>query len=246
MSIDFSPVGRLLASPARAAMLDALLDGRPLSAGELARVGGIGASTASEHLAELVRGGLVRVSSYGRHRYYALADAGVAQALEALGHICRATPVRSLRAATEAQALMYARTCYDHLAGTLGVALHDVLLGRGWLEATPDGYSLTGPGDAALTRVDVDVAGAAARRRTFARPCLDWTERRPHLAGALGAALTVTFLERGWLERAARRRGLGVTEAGRAGLGEAFGIHTEELAAARARPAEAAAAAGAG
>jgi len=205
----------LLANPARATMVVTLLDGRPCSAGELGRTAAVKASTASEHLADLVAGGLVSVRVEGRHRYFAIASPEVAQALEAFSQICPPEEVRSLRQSAEVRALTYARTCYDHLAGALGVALFDGLVSSGWLTFDGDAITVTAHGHARLDELGIDVASLRNQRRSFARPCLDWTQRRPHLAGSLGAALTSAALERGWLERHERRRGLSITPAGK-------------------------------
>jgi DNA-binding transcriptional ArsR family regulator len=226
MGTDFAAVAGLLGHPARSAMVDALMSGEALTAGELARAAGVGPSTASEHLGRLVDGGLVTVVAQGRHRYHRIRDAEVAVALEALARICPPTPVRSLRAATRRDALRHARTCYDHLAGTIGVALADALADRSWLVPRGDDVGalvLTPDGEAGLTTAGVDVAAARASRRAFARPCLDWTERRPHVAGALGAALATTALDAGWVRRRTGR-GLAVTAAGSDALADLFGV----------------------
>jgi DNA-binding transcriptional ArsR family regulator len=213
---DLAAVGALIGDPSRARMLDALMGGRAMAAGELARAAGVGASTASEHLARLRDGGLVEVVAQGRHRYYRIAGPDVGSALEALSHVAPPRPIASLRQAGHAQALGFARTCYDHLAGSCGVALHDALIARDWLTAA---YDVTPVGDEALAGWGVDVAAARGRRRSFARPCLDWTERRPHLAGALAAAITDALVEQGWfVRRAADSRALRLTDAGRSGL----------------------------
>jgi DNA-binding transcriptional ArsR family regulator len=208
-------------------MVDALMSGEALTAGELARAADVGPSTASEHLGRLVDGGLVAVAAQGRHRYHRICDAEVAVALEALARICPPTPVRSLRAATGRDALRHARTCYGHLAGTVGVALADALADRGWLLPRGDDDAgdlvLTPNGEVGLMGAGVDVAAARAARRAFARSCLDWTERRPHVAGALGAALAATALDAGWVRRGAGR-GLAVTPAGRDALSGLFGV----------------------
>ncbi|WP_252275215.1 winged helix-turn-helix domain-containing protein [Nocardioides sp. LMS-CY] len=215
---DLAAVGALIGDPSRARILDALMGGRALAAGELARAAGVSASTASEHLARLREGGLVEVVSQGRHRYHRIAGPDVGAALEALSQVAPPRPVVSLRQAGHARALGFARTCYDHLAGVCGVALHDVLLERGWL--TP-AYDVTPVGADALGAWGVDVAAARSQRRSFARPCLDWTERRPHLAGALAAGITDALVDRGWfVRRATDSRALRLTDPGRAALTE--------------------------
>jgi len=234
---EIAPVAALLADRARAAMLVAMLDGRPLAAGELARQAGVSPATASAHLARLLAGGLVTVVRQGRHRYYRLAGREVAAAIESLSCLGPAVPVRSLRQSRQAVALAQARTCYDHLAGRAGVALLDALLARELLTpAGPSGgargpadgmelpgYDLTEAGAACLSGFGVDVAALRRQRRRFAAACLDWTQRRPHLNGALGAAVTTRLLELGWLERGRRRRAILVTPAGREGLAATFG-----------------------
>jgi DNA-binding transcriptional ArsR family regulator len=221
---DIAPTAALLADRARAAMLTVLLDGRPLAAGELARTAGVSAATASSHLAKLLDGGLVSVVRQGRHRYYRLKGAEVAAVIEALSGISPPVEVRSLRQSRQAEALAQARTCYDHLAGRAGAALFEAMLARGLLEdASPDDYGLTDKGEECLDSICVDVAAAKASRRRFAGHCLDWTERRPHLNGALGAAVTARLIELGWFERGASRRALVLSEKGRAGLATTFG-----------------------
>lgn len=223
-------IARLIGEPSRAAMLDALLSGQALSAGELARAGGVSPATASEHLARLLAGDLVWVVRAGRHRYYRLASPEVAQAIEALALVRPAgrAAVQSLRQARTAEAMLLARTCYDHLAGRVGVAVHDALVGRGALVAGGDGYLLSDAGADLLDHLGVDVAGAAASRRRFAAPCMDFTERRPHLAGALGAALCARLMGTGWLlRRVPGQRALRLTGAGRVGLAETLGVHLD-------------------
>jgi Helix-turn-helix domain len=204
-------------------MIDALMDGGALSASELAGVAGVRVSTASEHLARLADGGLVAVAPQGRYRYFRISSSAVAEALEAFARICPPSPVRSLRTSMDADAIRYARTCYDHLAGTLGVAVLDAMRRQRWLAPADGGYRLSRSGSLALEAAGVDVASAVGRRRAFARPCIDWTERRPHLAGALGAALTTTLLDRDWIRR---RDGRGVTptDGGRIALHHVFGV----------------------
>ena len=223
-SYDLAELGRLLSSTARAAMLQALMDGRARPAGELARCAGVTSSTASEHLTTLSSAGLVSSLNTGRHHYYRICDPTVAEALEALMLLTPLPPPRSLRASKAARSLALARTCYDHLAGEVGVAVHDVLVGRAWLVASPDGYDVTGAGACGLGALGVDVDAARHTRRSFARPCLDWTERRSHLAGGLAAALCDVVLSKGWLVRGELGRGLDLTVDGAEGLARTFGI----------------------
>lgn len=212
---DFAAVGKALAAPARSVLLNLLMDGTHRPAGELARAAGVGASTASEHLAVLVEAELVACEARGRHRYYRLAGPEVASALEALGVLTDARPVSGLRRSRQAEHLAAARFCYDHLAGRLGTALATAWTEGGWL-AGRDELTLTTEGAAGLRDIGVDVDTALRARRATTRACLDWTERRPHLAGALGAAVGRRFLDAEWVRRARSGRGLTVTEAGHA------------------------------
>jgi DNA-binding transcriptional ArsR family regulator len=230
VGVDFAHVARLLASPARSAVVDALMAGRPLAAGELARVAGVRASTVSEHLAELVDGGLLAVIPAGRHRYYQLTSAEVAHALEALSMICPAVPVRSLRQSTATDSMRFARICYDHVAGVVGVALLDRMISAGWLiGVTGQDFEVTDSGVESLAGLGVDVERCRKARRRFARSCLDWSEREPHLAGALGAGLAVSLVDRKWLRKAGTGRALAIGEAGVQGLAETFSISAREL-----------------
>jgi DNA-binding transcriptional ArsR family regulator len=224
MDADISAVAALFADRARAAMLDALMDGRSRPAGELARAAGIGPSTASEHLSRLLNAGLVTYESNGRERRYRIASRAVAEALEVLARLAPEAPARTLRAADRNAALRRARTCYDHLAGRLGVAVTEALVERGALELGNDAYALTRDGEKTMRRLGVDVAAARARSRSFARVCLDWSERRPHLAGALGAAVADAMLTAGWLRRRPHDRGLLITGTGATVLRRELGI----------------------
>ena len=223
MDVDLAAGASAIADPARAAMLDALLDGVPRSAGALAREAGVAPSTASHHLGRLLDAGLVTVAPDGRRRAFRLARPEVAHALEALALVSPPRPARTLRRATRAEAERAARTCYDHLAGALGVAVCDALLAAGAI--SPDGeraYAL-GP-TAGHTFAAIGVTPPARTRRAYAIRCLDWSERRPHLAGALGAAVAEAMLARGWVARVKASRALLVTDAGRAGLRAALGV----------------------
>jgi DNA-binding transcriptional ArsR family regulator len=221
--VDLATVGALVGNPSRAAMLDALMTGRALTATELARTAGVSPATASEHLARLTDGGLVAVVSQGRHRYHRLASPEVGAVLEALSHVAQPQQVRTLRQSTRARSLAEARTCYDHLAGRTGVALHDGLLAQGWLVPEAGGYGLSDRGVEGLLGWGVDVSAARAAHRRLARPCLDWTERREHLAGSLAAAITTALVEgpEPWfVRRSDDHRGLRTTEVGRSHLAD--------------------------
>ncbi|MBD3137089.1 ArsR/SmtB family transcription factor [Microbispora bryophytorum] len=220
---DIAPVAALIADGARAAMLTALLDGRALAAGELARIAGVSAPTASSHLARLLDGGLVTVVKQGRHRYYRLAGPDVARTLEVLARISGRVAVRSLRQSRQARLLREARSCYDHLAGRVGVELYDALVREGGLIEADGGCLLTVSGAQALSELGVDVDRVRRARRRFAPDCLDWLERRPHLGGALGAAVLDRLLAREWLVRGTVPRALRLTGTGREGLERIFG-----------------------
>jgi DNA-binding transcriptional ArsR family regulator len=187
-------------------MLTALSAGTALPAGELARCAGVRPATATAHLRRLLDGGLVRVRVQGRHRYHELAGPDVASALEALAQLAPPLPTRSLRSHRTAAALVEARTCYDHLAGRRGVELRDRLLAADAIRLIDDrDHVLTPHGHRLVLKLAIDTERLAASRRVFARSCIDWTDRRAHLAGALPAALTSRFLELGWFTRAPGR-----------------------------------------
>ena len=220
--VDTAAVAALVANRARCAMLDALFDGGERTAGSLAKVARIAPSTASGHLRMLADGGLVTLENRGRHQYARLAGPDVAHALEALSTIAPTTASTSLRASDRALALRRARTCYDHLAGALGVALTDALCGAGIL--TAEELQVTPRGARRLQRFGIDVAQLRGGSRPLTRVCLDWSERRPHLAGALGAALCDELIARRWIVRMPEPRIVRLTPAGRKGLAEAFDL----------------------
>jgi DNA-binding transcriptional ArsR family regulator len=215
---DVAAVTRVLANRARMAMLELLMDGRAHSAGDLAREAGVALSTASGHLSALARAGLVQAEPAGRQRRYWLSRPEVARAIEALAVIAPRRRVSSLRAASAAERLRQGRTCYDHLAGRLGVGITDALLARRALRGSDSGFDLTGEGERLLGRLGVDVGAAREGRRAFALACLDWTERRSHLAGALGAELCDRLFELGWVERRGSGRAAALTQEGSARL----------------------------
>jgi len=216
-----SSTAALIADPARAVMLAALLDGRALSSGELARVGGVSAPSASMHLSQLVDGGFLTVKQQGRHRYYSIARREVAHAIEALGVISTSEHCKPVKSD---EALRYARTCYDHLAGQLAVQLTGTFEDEGFL--VPSGerdYELSRRGEHFLGKWNIDVATVRQSRRNFARRCLDWTERRDHIGGALGAAVCDQLLASGWVIRDKHSRAVYVSLTGRRELSRLLG-----------------------
>jgi DNA-binding transcriptional ArsR family regulator len=221
-------VANLLADPSRAAMCLALAGGEARPAGELAARAGVSAQTASNHLAKLIAGRILRVEQQGRWRYYRLAGADVGHAVEALAVVAPPLPhpLAVDGMAGDARRLKNARTCYSHLAGRLGVALADALIRKRWLEDDGRGYRLTPTGTRSLRALGIDVVvrppQAAARR------CLDWTERRPHVAGPVGTGLAKVALDRGWVRRLRRTRAVAVTPPGRAQLEKVFNLRWEE------------------
>ena len=225
----FAEVAAVAGDPARAAMLQALMDGRALTATELAAVAGVAPQTASGHLARLTQSGFLAVAKQGRHRYFRLASTMVAELLESIMRVASGLDGVPRRTTTGPRdiALRSARTCYDHLAGRLGVALSDALVAAGYAEIEDEGGTITTSGRTFLDSLGIDLdAGASARRRTriLCRPCLDWSERRPHLAGVVGAALCAHCFEQGWIRRIEGSRAVAVTVVGRSSLRSLLGI----------------------
>ncbi len=228
-AIDIAALAGLLADASRSTMLQALMDQRARTAGELARLAQISPSTASQHLSRLTDGGLLAVQAQGRHRYYRLAHPQVAVLLESMMAFAPASPPTPPRHV--GFDLRFARVCYDHLAGTIATALYDRLQADGTLSVTSTGIALTPAGDRRLRALGIDTASLRARRRPLARACLDWTERRHHLAGGLGAALLASFRARGWVTPRSVPRALRLTTAGRQALASHFDIDAGALAA---------------
>ena len=219
---NIARIAGLIGEPARAEMLTALLGGRALAAGELASAAGIGRPTASAHLARLVEARLLAVEAQGRHRYFRLADDEVAHALEALlGVAFRSRPTRLVTGPRE-PALRKARVCYDHLAGELAVEVFAGLQASGALASGSEGLGLSEAGAARFHALGVDLDAAAAQRRVFCRPCLDWGERRDHLAGALGSALLQRIYALRWAKRVEGSRAVVFTAVGEQNLRAAF------------------------
>ena len=230
----FSVIAATLGEPARARMLQCLMGGRARTSTELAVVADVAPSTASAHLQRLKAHRLVKVSAQGKHRYYSLQGADVAAALEALsvlaGTHCDVFVPRA------PQRLRTARTCYDHIAGMLGVSLHDRFKALGWLTTgtlRDKTYDLTPSGAKAFEALGIDLEGARSLRRYFACACLDWTERRPHIGGALGAALLNVALKRKWVIQDLDSRALTLTTVGRRELVTRFGFRDQQVAAIR-------------
>ncbi len=214
--------------PARANILAALMDGRARTAKELAFAAGVSAQTTSGHLSALEAGGLVCVAAQGRHRYYRLAGAHVAQAVESLMLLAEAGAPRHRPKTRANAAVAEARTCYDHLAGRLGVAVHDALVEKGCLAPSIEGYALTQAGRALAESLGIDVDALAKGKRALARPCLDWTERRFHLAGSFASAFLCRCEALGYFSRERDSRAVHLTPAGRATLARLSLIACEE------------------
>lgn len=226
----FAEVASLVGDLARASMLHALMDGRALTASELARVAGVTAQTASGHLARMAAAGLVRVAKQGRHRYHRLASPAIAQMMESIMQVASGLEAMRPPPATGPRdaALRAARTCYDHLAGRLGVALADGLVAGGHVELAHDAGLVSDAGIALFARLGIDVAtlsaGRGKRARVLCRPCLDWSERRPHLGGSVGAALCACSFEKGWIRRIEGTRAVAITPTGRRVFCEVIGV----------------------
>jgi len=219
---DVSTIAGAIGEPARARMLFCLLDNRARTSTELAVVADVSPSTASVHLNRLRSESLVKMRVQGKHRYFTLAGPAVATVLEGLSVL--AGGVRDNFVPNTPNRLRAARTCYDHIAGMLGVALRDRLETLGWLQPVDDDYVVTANGTKALERFDIDIEGARALRRRFAFGCVDWSERRPHIGGALGAALLKLALDRKWVTQDLDSRALSVTRAGRREMERHFGL----------------------
>lgn len=227
--VDIAAVGSALADDSRAAMLLALLGGEALAAGELARIAGRSPSGASGHLRTLRAAGLVSVERDGRNRLFRLAGPEVADALETLARIAPPKRPRTLRQSEAARALKQARTCYDHLAGELGVALTEALVQRRLLVHEAGSFQVTDEGSCWLRDMGIQLDALEGQRRSLTRACLDWTERRPHLAGALGAALADLFFARDWVRRLPGGRSIRLTASGRDWLARDLSVEILQL-----------------
>ena len=228
---SFAEVAALAGDLARAEMLRALMDGRALTASELARVAGVTPQTASGHLARMATGGLLNVEKQGRHRYHRLASPAVAQMIESIMQVASgpAATRAPLAVGPKDAALRRARTCYDHLAGGLGVALADTLVAGGYVELASDGGLVTDTGVAFFGGIGIDIDalmanGGKRSARILCRPCLDWSERRHHIAGKIGAAICSRGFAADWVRRIPGTRAIAITPKGERIFRERFGL----------------------
>ena len=202
--VSFAEIGALVGDPARANMLEVLMDRRALTAKELAARAGVSPQTASGHLSKLLAAGLITMEQHGRHHYHSLASSEIARMLESMQQVASTQNIRhagrTIRTGPRDAAMRLARSCYDHMAGTLAVNITDAMQGRGYIEFEGDGGSVTDKGKSFLADFGIDLAVAAHSKRVFCRPCLDWSERRYHLAGTVGAALMHRALELKWVK----------------------------------------------
>ena len=221
-------IAGLFADPARARILRTLIDGTMRPAGELAYAAEISAQSASAHLAKLVDGGLLAAEAQGRHRYFRIASAEVADAIESLASLSVAIKPRAPRDPLPSKAVpiqfLYSRTCYDHLAGETAVQVCEAMVKARWLAADGRDFRVTRLGGKKLAALNVDLEAARRTRRVFARACVDLTQRRPHVGGALGAALLDLYIARGWILRARRSRVVSITPKGQEAFRRMFGI----------------------
>jgi DNA-binding transcriptional ArsR family regulator len=226
--ISVAEIGAIVGDPARANMLEALMDRRALTAKELAMRAGISPQTASGHLSKMITAGLITMEQHGRHHYHSLASAEIARMLEGMQQVASTQNMkhagRTIHTGPRDAAIRLARGCYDHMAGHLAVSISEAMVQQGQIEFEGDGGKVTEAGKIFLENFGIDLAVAAHARRVFCRPCLDWSERRFHLAGAVGAALLQQSLDLKWLKRQESTRALTITRAGQEGFRKAFGI----------------------
>ena len=224
---NVTEVASLIGDATRTSILMALLGGQALPAGELAKVARVSPQTASNHLAKLVAGGLITVEAWGRHRYYRLASPDVAKALESISSLSLPTPVHSLRQSNEANAICFARTCYDHIAGRFGVAFTDALLNKGYLAKRADGYAVTPDGEQYFVTLGIEERIIHKFSSSVPRH-VDWTERVHHMAGPIALAVTTHLLELDWIRRGPVRRSIVVTTLGREKLEQELGLNVDD------------------
>ncbi|MBV9755907.1 MAG: helix-turn-helix transcriptional regulator [Alphaproteobacteria bacterium] len=230
LTLTMAEIGALLGDPARANMLAALMDGRALTATELAYAAGVTPQTTSGHLAKLTAANLLALHKQGRNRYYRLASPMIGSMLESVMTVAAVQmPARRGRSSQLDERMRTARSCYDHIAGRLGVSIADTLIARQYVVLGEDGGEVTDAGAAFLAHFGADATQGHRSRRAFCRPCLDWSERRWHIAGAVGAALLSRCLELGWLARERDTRALAITDNGRHGFADTFGLRLADV-----------------
>lgn len=221
---SMATIGAMIGSPVRSLILSVLFDGKAITATELAQIGNISPATCSEHLKKLVQSGLLICERQGRHRYYRLSGSEVAEALEPLIHLVGSKPTPMRTVSPQTKAIRDARLCYDHIAGKLGVQICKAMLDQNILVHTKRDYELTKNGEQFFENLGISVVELRLKRRMFARQCLDWSERKPHVAGALGAAFTTHAFSQGWIKRAKQRRVVVITPKGRQAFIKLLGV----------------------
>jgi len=222
--VRIAEVAALIGDPVRANILSALMGGRALTAGELVYAAGVSPQTTSGHLGKLTEGRLIACLKQGRHRYYRIASPRVAEMLEGIMAVVADSPPRHRPPSKLDDAMHVARTCYDHFAGKLGVSITDSLCAHGHIVLAEDGGEVTDGGFAFFEKFGGELRAAQNHRRIFCRPCLDWTERRPHIGGSVGAVLAQRCFDLNWVTRVRGTRALTITAAGRRGFNDAFGV----------------------
>lgn len=221
---DFVSVVSLICEPSRAKILWSLLDGRAYTASELALVSDLSRSSVSNHLSKLLKGNIIKVDAQGRHRYYSFANAEVAYVVEALANLSNEkSPIHSEKI-VHTSGVEYCRTCYDHLAGFVGVVITDAMMNQGFLKTVESSYLVTEKGWEWFSRFDIVESDFTKSRRPLTRQCLDWSERRPHLAGHLGAALLNKMLANNWFRKVKFSRELVLTSKGNQSIYDSLGI----------------------
>ncbi|GMR68906.1 MULTISPECIES: metalloregulator ArsR/SmtB family transcription factor [Bacillus] len=221
---NISYIAKLIAEPTRAIILDCLMNNQALPASELAYMAKVSHPTISSHLSKLVEGNLLTVEQHGRHRYYRLANQEVAEVIEKLGTIAPIAQVRSLNQSNQLKQVRYARTCYDHLAGKLGVEITEKLLASEFIILEEEEYIVTEQGKRWFLNFGINIETAEIKRRVFAKPCLDWSERRYHISGWLGSAIAKLFFEQEWITKTDKTRAVHLTKKGMKLLKDQLGI----------------------
>ncbi|MGG2938009.1 metalloregulator ArsR/SmtB family transcription factor [Bacillus pacificus] len=224
---NISYIAKLIAEPTRAIILDCLMNNQALPASELAYMARVSHPTISSHLSKLVEGNLLTVEQHGRHRYYRLANEEVAEVLEKLGTIAPTVQVQSLKQSDQLKQIRYARTCYDHLAGRLGVEITEKLLDKEFIILEKGEYIVTEQGKQWFLNFGINIETADIKRRIFAKPCLDWSERRYHISGWLGSAIAKLFFEQEWITKTDKNRAVYLTRKGMKVLKDQLGIDME-------------------